>query len=82
MGNYYLSGNYRIYIIDEVHMLTQQAFNALLKTLEEPPSHVKFIMATTEPHKIPQTILSRTLRFNFHRLSSVLIEKQIVTILE
>ena len=76
------TGNYRIYIIDEVHMLTQQAFNALLKTLEEPPSHVKFVMATTEPHKIPQTILSRTLRFNFHRISSELIEEHISTIME
>ncbi len=76
------TGNYRIYIIDEVHMLTQQAFNALLKTLEEPPPHVKFIMATTEPHKVPQTIVSRTLRFNFHRLSSELIENHISSILE
>lgn len=76
------TGNYRIYIIDEVHMLTQQAFNALLKTLEEPPPHVKFVMATTEPHKIPQTILSRTLRFNFHRISPELIEEHISTIMK
>lgn len=62
------SGKYRIYIIDEVHMLTNPAFNALLKTLEEPPPHVVFIMATTDPHKIPQTILSRTQRFDFKRM--------------
>ena len=62
------SGRYRVYIIDEVHMLTLQAFNALLKTLEEPPSHVKFIFATTEPHKVPITILSRCQRFDFKRL--------------
>ena len=62
-------GKYRIYIIDEVHMLTREAFNALLKTLEEPPSHVVFIMATTESHKIPQTILSRTQRFDFKHIS-------------
>ncbi len=62
-------GKYRIYIIDEVHMLTQPAFNALLKTLEEPPSHVLFIFATTEPHKVPATIISRCQRFDFHRIS-------------
>ncbi|MFB0515261.1 MAG: DNA polymerase III subunit gamma/tau, partial [Candidatus Neomarinimicrobiota bacterium] len=61
-------GNYRIYIIDEVHMLTPQAFNALLKTLEEPPPHIKFILATTDPQKVPQTILSRTQRFDFRRI--------------
>ena len=59
------TGRYKIYIIDEVHMLTHEAFNALLKTLEEPPRHIIFMMATTEPHKIPVTILSRTQRFNF-----------------
>ena len=59
---------YRIYIIDEVHMLTTEAFNALLKTLEEPPAHVLFIFATTEPHKIPATILSRCQRFDFRRI--------------
>ncbi|HER43357.1 MAG TPA: DNA polymerase III subunit gamma/tau [Candidatus Eisenbacteria bacterium] len=61
-------GGSKIYIIDEVHMLTPQAFNALLKTLEEPPSHVYLIFATTEPHKVPATILSRCQRFNFKRL--------------
>ncbi len=60
---------YKIYIIDEVHMLTTQAFNALLKTLEEPPEHVIFILATTEPQKIPKTILSRCQRFDFKKLS-------------
>ncbi len=60
---------FKIYIIDEVHMLTRHAFNALLKTLEEPPSHVKFIFATTEPHKLPETIVSRCQRFDFKRIS-------------
>ncbi|MEJ2068394.1 MAG: DNA polymerase III subunit gamma/tau, partial [Deltaproteobacteria bacterium] len=63
------SGRYNIYIIDEVHMLSINAFNALLKILEEPPAHVIFIFATTEPHKIPVTILSRVQRFDFRRLS-------------
>lgn len=62
-------GKYRVYIIDEVHMLTEPAFNALLKTLEEPPAHVVFILATTEVHKLPQTILSRCQRFDFHRIA-------------
>lgn len=61
---------YRVYIIDEVHMLSSGAFNALLKTLEEPPAHVKFILATTEPQKIPATILSRCQRFDFKRISN------------
>jgi DNA polymerase-3 subunit gamma/tau len=65
------SSRYRIYIIDEVHMLTLPAFNALLKTLEEPPPHVKFIFATTEPHKVPVTILSRCQRFDFKRIPLV-----------
>ena len=63
-------GKYRIYIIDEVHMLTTEAFNALLKTLEEPPEHVLFIFATTEPHKVPATIVSRCQRFDFRRVST------------
>jgi DNA polymerase III subunit gamma/tau len=62
------SGKYKIFIIDEVHMLSTSAFNALLKTLEEPPAHVIFMMATTEAHKIPQTILSRSQRFDFRRI--------------
>lgn len=61
-------GRYKIYIIDEVHMLTAEAFNALLKTLEEPPEHVVFVFATTEPHKVPSTIVSRCQRFDFHRI--------------
>jgi DNA polymerase-3 subunit gamma/tau len=63
------SGTKRVYIIDEVHMLTDPAFNALLKTLEEPPGHAVFVLATTEPHKVPMTILSRCQRFDFHRIS-------------
>ena len=66
---------YRIYIIDEVHMLSTGAFNALLKTLEEPPEHVKFILATTEPQKLPATILSRCQRFDFKKLSNEDIKK-------
>jgi len=62
-------GRFKIYIIDEVHMLTMDAFNALLKTLEEPPAHVKFIFATTQAHKVPPTILSRCQRFDFRRIS-------------
>lgn len=61
---------YRVYIVDEVHMLTDQAFNALLKTLEEPPEHVIFILATTEVHKLPETIISRCQRFDFHRIAA------------
>ena len=61
---------FKIYVIDEVHMLTEQAFNALLKTLEEPPGHVKFILATTAPAKLPQTILSRVQRFDFRRIAN------------
>lgn len=61
---------YRVYIIDEVHMLSTGAFNALLKTLEEPPEHVKFILATTEPQKLPTTILSRCQRFDFKKISN------------
>jgi len=59
------SAKYKVYIIDEVHMLTREAFNALLKTLEEPPAHVIFILATTEVHKLPETIISRTQHFTF-----------------
>ena len=71
------TGSWKIYIIDEVHMLSNSAFNALLKTLEEPPGHVLFIMATTESHKIPQTVLSRCQKLDFHLLSSELIKKQL-----
>ena len=62
-------GRYKVYIIDEVHMLTASAFNALLKTLEEPPAHIVFILATTEPQKLPETILSSCQRFDFGRIS-------------
>ena len=70
-------GHYRVYIIDEVHMLSNSAFNALLKTLEEPPSHVVFIFATTEIHKIPATILSRCQHYNFRRISKAEIMQQL-----
>ncbi|MBI4778099.1 DNA polymerase III subunit gamma/tau [Candidatus Desantisbacteria bacterium] len=70
-------GRYKVYIIDEVHMLTPEAFNALLKTLEEPPPHVVFIFATTEPHRLPATILSRCQRFDFRRISTQNILKQL-----
>jgi DNA polymerase-3 subunit gamma/tau len=73
-----MAGKYRIYIIDEVHMLTKEAFNALLKTLEEPPPHVVFIFATTEDHKIPSTILSRCQHFHFKRIT----RQEIITQLE
>ena len=63
-------GKYRVYIIDEVHMLSQGAFNALLKTLEEPPEHVIFILATTEPHKVLPTIISRCQRYDFKRFTA------------
>lgn len=72
---------YKVYIIDEAHMLTNQAFNALLKTLEEPPAHVIFIFATTEPHKFPATILSRCQRFDFKRITPYDTEKRIRQIL-
>lgn len=73
---------YRVYIIDEVHMLSIGAFNALLKTLEEPPSHIIFILATTEVHKLPATILSRCQRFDFHRISPEAISRRIQYIAE
>ena len=71
------SGFKKIYIIDEVHMLSTSAFNALLKTLEEPPSHVLFVMATTEPQKIPLTVVSRCQQFPFHLIPSRLIKNQL-----
>jgi DNA polymerase-3 subunit gamma/tau len=64
------SGRFKVYMIDEVHMLTKEAFNAMLKTLEEPPAHVKFILATTDPQKVPVTILSRCLQFNLRQMAS------------
>jgi DNA polymerase-3 subunit gamma/tau len=70
-------GQYKVYIIDEVHMLTKEAFNALLKTLEEPPAHAVFVLATTEPHKVPATILSRCQRYEFRRIPTALIQGQL-----
>lgn len=75
-------GRYKVYIIDEVHMLSPSSFNALLKTLEEPPPHVKFVLATTDPQKIPLTILSRCLRFNLRRLLPDQIGEYLKTLVE
>lgn len=75
-------GKYKIYIIDEVHMLTTAAFNALLKTLEEPPAHVIFVLCTTDPQKILETILSRCQRFDFHRISNEDIEHRLAYVCE
>lgn len=75
-------GRYKVYLIDEVHMLSKNAFNALLKTLEEPPPHVKFLLATTDPQKIPITVLSRCLQFNLKRLPLSLIQTHLQHILE
>ena len=75
-------GKYKVYIIDEVHMLTQAAFNALLKTLEEPPKYVVFILATTEPHKVPSTILSRCQRFDFKNIEMSDIESNLRKIIQ
>ena len=75
-------GRYKVYLIDEVHMFSKHSFNALLKTLEEPPAHVKFLLATTEPKRIPVTILSRCLQFNLKHLGVELIEAQLKKILD
>ena len=75
-------GHYKTYIIDEVHMLTREAFNALLKTLEEPPAHVKFVLCTTEPDKLPITILSRCQRFDFHSVDPPAIGRRLAQIVE
>ncbi len=74
-------GRYKVYLIDEVHMLSNHSFNALLKTLEEPPPHVKFLFATTDPHKLPITILSRCLQFNLKNLSPKMIADYLVNVL-
>lgn len=74
-------GKYKIYLIDEVHMLSNHSFNALLKTLEEPPEHVKFLLATTDPQKLPVTVLSRCLQFHLSKLSQEQIEQQLSSIL-
>ncbi len=76
------SGRFKVYIIDEVHMLSKSAFNAMLKTLEEPPAHVKFILATTDPQKIPVTVLSRCLQFNLKQLPPALILAHLQYVLE
>jgi len=76
------SGRFKVYIIDEVHMLSKSAFNAMLKTLEEPPLHVKFILATTDPQKIPVTVLSRCLQFNLKQLPPALIHTHLQYVLE
>ena len=76
------NGNYKTYIIDEVHMLTREAFNALLKTLEEPPPHVKFVLCTTEPEKLPITILSRCQRFDFQSVDTAAIARRLEQIVE
>ena len=73
-------GRFKIYIIDEVHMLTREAFNALLKTLEEPPAHVKFVLCTTEPEKLPITILSRCQRFDFQTVDPPAIARRLAQI--
>jgi DNA polymerase-3 subunit gamma/tau len=75
-------GRFKVYLIDEVHMLSAHSFNALLKTLEEPPPHVKFLLATTDPQKLPATVLSRCLQFNLKRMSPPLIEQQLLKILK
>jgi len=75
-------GRHKVYIVDEVHMLTEPAANALLKTLEEPPPHVKFVLATTEPHKVPTTILSRCQRFDFRRIPQAAMVSRLTSICE
>jgi len=75
-------GRFKVYVIDEVHMLSNSAFNAMLKTLEEPPEHVKFILATTDPQKIPVTVLSRCLQFNLKQMTPPLIAGHLKHILE
>ncbi|HZJ83792.1 MAG TPA: DNA polymerase III subunit gamma/tau [Clostridia bacterium] len=76
------AGRYRVYIIDEVHMLSTSAFNAFLKTLEEPPDHILFILATTEPHKLPSTILSRCQRYDFRRMTLGVLINRLRTIID
>ncbi|HMW30110.1 MAG TPA: DNA polymerase III subunit gamma/tau, partial [Plasticicumulans sp.] len=75
-------GRYKVYLIDEVHMLSTSSFNALLKTLEEPPPHVKFLLATTDPQKLPVTVLSRCLQFSLKRLPAALIQSRLADILD
>src|SRR5690606_26675258 len=74
-------GRYKVYLVDEVHMLSNHSFNALLKTLEEPPPHVKFLFATTDPQRLPVTILSRCLQFSLKRMPANLIESHLQHVL-
>ena len=74
-------GRYKVYLIDEVHMLSRSAFNSMLKTLEEPPEHVKFVLATTDPQKIPVTVLSRCLQFNLKQLPPPIVARQLEYVL-
>src|SRR5512137_3190490 len=74
-------GRFKVYLIDEVHMLSKAAFNSMLKTLEEPPEHVKFVLATTDPQKIPVTVLSRCVQFNLKQLPASLIVEHLTAIL-
>src|SRR5690606_7728927 len=76
-----VAARYKVYLIDEVHMLSKSAFNAMLKTLEEPPEHIKFILATTDPQKIPVTVLSRCLQFNLKQIPASLIVTRLSEIL-
>ena len=76
------NARFKVYMIDEVHQLTSAAFNAMLKTLEEPPEYVKFILATTDPQKVPVTVLSRCLQFNLKSLSPQLISSHMAELLE
>jgi len=76
------SGRYKVYIIDEVHMLSKSAFNAMLKTLEEPPAHVKFILATTDPQKVPVTVLSRCLQFSLRNMTPQQVANHLAHVLE
>ena len=77
-----VAGRFKVYIIDEVHMLSRHAFNSMLKTLEEPPEHVKFILATTDPQRLPVTILSRCLQFNLKPLTPQLIAGHLKHVLD
>src|SRR5207248_1822840 len=77
-----VQGRFKVYVIDEAHMLTGEAFNALLKTLEEPPAHVVFILATTEVHKVPATILSRCQRFDFRRGTAPQLESRLREVID
>ncbi len=75
------AGRFKVYMIDEVHMLSKAAFNSMLKTLEEPPEHVKFILATTDPQKIPVTVLSRCLQFNLKQMPPALVAQHLDDVL-